>query len=1096
VRVGLVFAQLPSTGFSGVVSDSTGAVIPRAPVTVVSQATGFAQTIATNEVGVYSFPDLAPGLYQISAEAAGFRKAVATEVRLYVGQMLVQNFRLEVGATTQSVTVTGSAPLLRQTTSDVGTVIEGKGLTEIPLNGRNFLQLDLLSPGVTRSKNSNTFDAVVINPTQQSFNVNGQRGDYNRYLLDGTSIKEYQHGSNTFSPNVDAVQEFEVATSNYAAAFGTEAGAQVDLVTKSGTNNLHGDIFEFLRNNQLDARNFFSQTQGAEPLKRNQFGATVGGPFSFPHVYSGKDKTFFFLAWESFREAKVIPQLGNYPTPAELAGNLSDMATPGNPVIDPYSGLPFANNVIPPGRIPSTLEPFLQNGIGQGPWIPAPDSLVPGANYYLADTRRFSNDQGIARIDQRIGNNTFIFGRYAINDARLLNPNINPNWHYAQANRGQSAAFHLARSVKANLASEFTFGWSRFHQAEAATTAFKDDITNKILQIQGNSTFPDSDSAPGWNPAGYSGLGEGTPGPRRWRPDIFEFRGAFTGTLGRHSLKWGMDFQRFLDTFQEIEVPNGINGFDGRFSGYPLGDFLLGLPASTLALPGPFDPQQRYSGLAPYVQDDWKITSHLVLNLGLRYEWFGVPFSNNRSIGNIYFGPNHAYPQLVVSDGAKPITFEGQQQTFWTGMPFVTASKVGLPENLAYNQNTNFGPRVGFAYSVPTLRNTVIRGGYGIFYQSDIEDKWVETSIDPPFVKAFLFALDQTNFRQFNWFNPYADASIAAAQVYGNDIHFKRGQIKAWNLSLEHTTLGTLFSAAYVGNMDTHLPSYLFPNQATAGPSSVPIPSRQLWPGAGTINLATYDGTSSYHSLQLKVHRTFSNGFALLAGYTWSKDIDDTGGTDVGEGERGYGYQNSYDRRDMRGLAAQDIRHRFVASYTYELPFGRGKHFLNRRGAPSVLLGGWQTSGVTTFQSGSPFTALEVSNCANSDVGAQRPDRIGNPNNLSHSRPTGQQVAEFFNTAAFADVCPAGPNVGPFRWGNAGRHTVIGPGINDWDFALNREFKITESKRIQFRSEYFNLFNHPIFGQPGSVLGTPQFGEILNTAVDSREIQFALKFYF
>ena len=308
-------AQLASSGLNGLVTDATGAVVPKVTVAVKSEATGFARATVTTDVGVYSIPELPPGLYEISAEAQGFKKTVLQGIRLFVGQTLTVDIRLELGAATESVSVTASAPLLHESTPEVETVIEGKVLTEIPLNGRNFLQLNVLSPGVTRTKNSNTFEAVQINPTAASFNVNGQRGDYNLYLLDGAAIKEYQHGSNTFSPSVDAVQEFEVATSNYSAAFGSEAGAQVNLVTKSGTNSLHGGVYEFLRNNHLDARNFFSLTQGAPPFKRNQFGGTLGGPILLPKVYNGKDKTFFFFAYEGFREVKDIPLQGNFPTP-------------------------------------------------------------------------------------------------------------------------------------------------------------------------------------------------------------------------------------------------------------------------------------------------------------------------------------------------------------------------------------------------------------------------------------------------------------------------------------------------------------------------------------------------------------------------------------------------------------------------------------------------------------------------------------------------------------------------------------------------------------------------------------------------------------
>ena len=366
--------QIGTTAVSGVVTDPSGAAIVNATVTLVSEEQGYSRNTVTNSAGAYEFPDLHPGSYRITADAAGFKTQVVEGLVLYVGLPVVQNFTFQVGATSEEVTVTAAAPLLRQDSGEVGTVIEGKALTDIPLNGRNFLQLNLLSPGATRSKDGNTFDGVVIDPTAHSFNVNGQHGDYNVYLLDGTTIKEYQHGSNTISPSVEAIQEFNVATSNYSAAFGSEAGAQVNLVTKSGTNQLHGVAYDFLRNNKLDASNFFEPSHVTPPFRRNQFGGTLGGPLEIPHLYHGKDKTFWFVSYQGMRQQLDSPIFGYFPTPTELTGDLSDLAAAsGIPVVDPLTGSPFPGNVIPQDRMPSTLLPFLQTGIGKGPWLPTPN---------------------------------------------------------------------------------------------------------------------------------------------------------------------------------------------------------------------------------------------------------------------------------------------------------------------------------------------------------------------------------------------------------------------------------------------------------------------------------------------------------------------------------------------------------------------------------------------------------------------------------------------------------------------------------------------------------------------------------------------------
>jgi hypothetical protein len=1092
LSIGISRAQISTSTLTGALTDSTGAVVPRASVTATAKSTSFSRTATSNESGTYVISELPPGSYEVSAEAPGFKKAVVSEIRLFVGQTATVDIKLELGQITESVSVTSEAPLLQEGSAQVGTVIEGKLLTDIPLNGRNFLQLNLLSPGVTRSKNSNTFDAVTINPTAQSFNVNGQHGDYNLYLLDGATIKEYQHGTNTFSPSVDAVQEFQTTTSNYSAAFGAEAGAQVNLVTRSGTNNYHATLYEFLRNNKLDANNFFSQTVGAPPFKRNQFGGTLGGPIQIPKIYNGKNRTFFFVSSEFFREVKNIPQQGNYPGPAQFAGDLSTL--PGKVLTDPLTGAPFPGSRIPLSRMPSTLLPFIQTGIGKGPWIPAPNSSSAGFDFFRDDQRRFNNDQVLVRIDQKISDKAFLYGRYAYNDGLLRNPNLNPNWNLDQGNRGQNLGGHLTYTLSPNTLFESTVAYSRFRQNEAVTTAFQNDITNQILKIQGMATIPDSWGAPVWTVSGFSNLGEVHYGPRRWELEIYQWHPAMTINKGAHTLRAGVEFKRHLDNFDEIFRTNGIWNFDGRFTGQPLGDFLLGLPANVNSSPDPFYPLMRYTALAPYFQDDWKVSSNLTLNLGVRYEWMGVPRSSNKSISNLYFGPNNASPKLVVSDGATAINYKGTQETLFTGIPTVQASSVGLPPALAFNDNKDIAPRFGFAYKVPKISNMVIRGGYGIFYQRDIVDKWVEASVNPPFVRSANTVLDLTNFQSFNWFTPTVGASAASAQIFANGSNFRAGVLQGWNMTLEKSVAGFLFSAAYVGNRANHLPFLYQPNQAAPGPGS--IQSRRRWPDWGTIYLADYDGLSSYESGQFKMQRPFTNGFSMLLGYTYSRCLDNTGGTFVGEADRGNDFQNSYNIRAEWGLCGQDIRHRFVVSYVYELPLGKGKRYLNRGGVTNAILGGWQVNGITSAQTGSPFSVTQTVNGANTDGGQFRPDLVGNANDLSHSRPRGQQVSEFFDVNAFRLNSPPDPVNGPFRFGTEGRHVVIGPGIYDWDFAAYKDWKFTEQRRLQFRTEFFNIFNRPIFAQPGATLGTPQFGIISATSVDSREIQMALKLYF
>ena len=560
-----------------------------------------------------------------------------------MGQTIIQNVHLQVGSATQNVTVSAAAPLLTQSSGEVGTVIEQKTISEMPLNGRSFLQLNLLAPGVTRSKNSNTFDAVQIDPTVQSFNVNGSHGDYNAYLLDGVNIKEYNTGSISFAPSVDAIQEFQGATSNYSADLGTEAGAQVNVAIKSGTNEFHGDFFEFLRNDVFNSKNYFAQT--VSPFKQNQFGATVGGPVRFPWFYDGRNKTFFFASYQGFRLANGTPAYGNYPTPVQLTGDLSTLAAPDKPVIDPVTGLPFPGNIIPQNRMPNYLLQFLQNGIGKGPWVPVPTSDIPGQNYFRNASNDFVGNQFIARVDQKLGEATFMDVSYADNRAALYPPSLNPNWSQSTTQPAKSIAANISHTFNPTLQWDTTVGFSMFSQNLIYSTNGKNDIMNSILHINGYPTAPETWGVVGLGLTGYSDLGELYSVPDKPQSNVLEIRSGLTKIKGQHSLKFGGEFDRFYDTNQNLLEGNLT--FDGSLTGYSLGDFLLGHPVSTFTSNTGFDARLRSSQLSGYVQDDWKATSHLVLNLGFRYDWSSIPTSANNSVANWLVGPAALHSSIM-----------------------------------------------------------------------------------------------------------------------------------------------------------------------------------------------------------------------------------------------------------------------------------------------------------------------------------------------------------------------------------------------------------------------------------------------------------------
>jgi hypothetical protein len=1086
LAVDLSLGQVAVSVLNGIVTDSSGASIPNARITLTSADRGFRRTVPTSSTGTYTMPDLAPGIYGASVEAVGFKKAFVPQITLYVGQTSTQDFHLEVGAESQEVTVTAQAPLLNTTNGQLGTVITGTLTTQLPLNGRNFMQLNLLSPGAITDKTGNTSSAVSLSPASVTFSVNGQMSDYNLYLLDGLEIKDWQHGTSMFSPSVDAIEEFQATTSNYSAAFGAESAAQINLLVKSGTNVVHGAAWEYIRNAVLNAQNFFQPSGTTAPFVRNQFGANIGGPVYLPHIYNGTNKTFFFFNYEGFRQAVKTPETGYFPTPAQLQGNLSSVVTPGSPLINPFTGQAFPGNAIPASMIrPSTLANFLATGIGKGSWVPSPNANSAGINYVNSSPYNYFSNQYIARVDRNLSDKTSLYAHYTYSKETRQDPNLNPTWYLTEGSDTYTIAGHVIHDFSPTVLLDVGAGYTHFVQDQVQSTAGKNDITNSVLGIKGNATLPASWGAPVWNVAGYSNLGETNFGPRLWFINIVDLRPVFSVTKGKHNLQFGMDFQRVNEDFQEIFRTNGIWNYDGEFSGNALGDFLLGLPSSINSSPDPFSPNVFNSTFGPYFQDDWKITPRLTLNLGLRYEWIGIPLSaNHRSISNIYFPPAQGVPSVVIADDAAPIKFQGVQASFFTN-DFVRASSVHLPKQLAFNDNLDWSPRIGFAYSLPGSTSMVVRGGYGVFYGQDIQDKWVEAAVDPPFVRSNLTVLDQTNFLTFDPTNPYVNAVASAAQVFGNQINHRLGRTQEWNLTLEQTKWNTLFAIAYVGNRSDHLADFEDPNQAVPGPGATS--ARRAWPTQGVLYVAGENGTGNYNGLQLKAQRRYSNGLEFLAGYTWSKTLNTSDGTFVGEGGRGGDTQNLLDPSSEYGLAAQDVRQRFTLSGIYDLPFGKSKRFMNHNTIADLFLGGWQINGITQVVTGSPFTLSQTTNGANTDVGDFRPNTIGK------SRLSNPSVDEYFNTAAFQVNAPVN---GVYRFGNTGRNSVEGPGTVDTDFSLFKNLRIKERGQFQFRAEFFNLFNHPIFAQPGSVLGSAAFGTLTSTAIDNREIQLAGRLSF
>jgi hypothetical protein len=1045
--IGAALAQEEASSVVGTVTDQSGALVAGAKVTATNVGTGLTRTVTTSSTGEYVIPNVPVGTYKITAEMNGFKLGIAPAVILDVQRAARVDFSLELGEVTQEVNVTSVASLLQTHDSQVGTLVENRRIVDLPLNGRNFTQLNLLVPGVVEGVPGDYEETYSLDTRGSgvSFSVNGQSTSYNEYLLDGVPIKEVQHEGPALSPSVDALQEFRVQTSNYDAQFETEAGGQINMVTKSGTNQFHGDAYEFVRNDAVDARNFFSTS--TPELRRNQFGGTLGGPIK-------KDNTFFFASYEGTRIREGVTQVGLVPNATERTGDFSDLLAQGIQIMNPYTGQPYTGN-----QITSTLSPVATQILAN--YVPLPNNPGnPIFNWISEGANAIDVDQPMARIDHQFSQNDAFYGRFILENVRNISPKLFPTDSFTQNSQGQNIMLGYTHTFTSNKVNEFKLAYNRHRENEVNGRAFKENVM-QTLGIQGVCEDPACWGLPDMYVGpfldfGEHGLGQTVSGPRGWLNEIFDFNDDFSWSKGSHLIRFGTEVMRNHDTFPEDIFPRGLFSFDGRFSspdGSPnsstaLADFLLGLPRSSEISVNIFNPYFRNTALYPWFQDDWRATRDLTLNLGMSYWWFGRPQSKNNTIATIDFAANP--PQLVTP---------------------ADAAQFGLPRSLMHNDNNNFAPHIGFAYAPHNHNRFVVRGGYGVFYQRASANNWIDLAINPPFVNQTDYILEPSAVPTFNIQTIFNQVQQIPLLVFGMDSNLRDSYVQEWNFTTQYQPgKDTVIQIGYVGNKGSKLSSGFYDvNQAVAGPGSVQ--SRRPFPNFGTLNWIDDSIASSYSSLQAEVRHQFASGLSFLAGYTWSKCMD-TGG-----------WEDILHRAD-KGLCGIDARQRFVISYIYELPFGPGRRFASgATGAAKQIIAGWQLNGITTFASGEPLTAYMPGDWANVG-GSDFPDLIANPN-LSGSQRTPTHA---FNTAAFSAPTPG-------TFGTAGRNIIIPPGINNFDFALMKGFPITEQKRLEFRAEFFNIFNHANLLFPDTTYSTPGFGADTQ-ARDPRDIQFALKFIF
>jgi hypothetical protein len=1077
-----VFGQAITAKVVGSVTDPSGAVIPNAKVVIRNDQTNQTRNTTSDSLGNYEFSFLPIGAYTLSVEAAGFQRSDVSRFQLSVDQVARVDVKMTIGQAVESVKVEAGAILMQTETSTVGTVIDSQKVVELPLNGRSFVQLALLTPGV----NPGTPGSITVRRLRGAvgqavgMSANGARDTQNRFYYDGIEAMDLDSYSFSFSPSIDAITEFKVQSSTYSAEVGGAPGGQVNLSTKSGTNSLHGAAWEFNRNDRFTALNGFQpRVPGAKPprLNRNQFGANLGGPVWLPKIYNGTNKTFFFFNWEAGRQ--VAGSFGGQALVPPSALRNGDFSSIAAPIYDPLTGQPFSNNIIPSNRIASYARKFLDG------FVPPPNVSEPGINYRGPRAAApISQDQYVARIDHAFSERDTVSGSYIYN---LQSDDTVPTFGFdtrGNTARSQNLSLTEVHVFSTSTVNELRLGWHRFFEHEFFGTTDKPelDIAN-IIGIPGVATRPRDYGAPTFT-AGYTLPTVRGIGPRDRLNQLWQVADNISIRKGAHFLKAGAVIARRNWTFDEAVNPRGSFGFDGTVTGrggtptrdHQFAEFLLGLATSAGISTEPFATRMNNFWQAYYFQDDWKVRPNLTLNFGIRYEYFQPPKQRGKASN---FDLN----------GFVPV-----RQTF-TGFPDI-ADTSDRPRALVYGDRNDWGPRFGFAYTAPGLKDLVVRGGYGIYYTPEITNSWTTLSLNPPIVRTFSFSGSANNPIRVE--SAFQGPGQTQAGLFGSgalDPNVRSSYNQQWNFTVQKKLWKDFYAdLGYVGSKGTKLTASFDGNRplqiVTPGPGVPSIASRRPLQGFDNINTTKSIANSIYHSLQMKVERRVGSGLSVLGAYTWSKSLSNADISSVGGGTFLAGIQDYMDLRGSRSPSIFDVTHRLSIAAIYDVPLWRSS--ANR--AVRALLGGWQLGTIITEQTGFAAALSAVVDTTGTGI-ASRPNVVaGQKAMLDRGERT---RARWFNTSAFALPIPG-------SFGTASRHPIYLPGLNQVDFSANKSFRFYETHQVQLRAEFFNFFNHVNLGAPGLNIRDPDnFGRVTSTVQgaagmpgDARIVQFGLKYNF
>ncbi len=1095
-------AQTPSGEISGLVTDSSGSILPGVRVTLTNIATNGIRLATTNESGLYVFPAVPSGTYKLKIELEGFSTVERANIQVQVGSSNRFPFTMEIGQLTDVVQVVADTPVIQTENASIGTVIENRSIVELPLNGRNYLQLASLIPGATTNGPSSSQGKQRMGGQRNSFalNVGGQRIHFNHYSLDGIENTDLNFNSYMLLPSVDALEEFKVESGIFGAEFG-RAVAQINATTKSGTNQYHGTLFEFVRNSALDSKNYFDpKDKPIPPFKRNQYGVAVGGPVQLGTLFDGRNKLFFMANWEGLREKKALTGTPSLPLTAWRNGDFSELRNASGaliPIYDPATRVfdaagnviqaptPFPGNRIPADRINPVSKKLLA-------YFPLPEKEQTGANFVNNEARRVNMDQFTYRFDYTQSSKSNWFFRHSQSHEFGYDPFAIPDMGTNTDTDVHQVVLGNTRTVGTNKLNELRVGYGNLKNGHISPRANTVNVV-KDLGINLPTDNPLYWGVPNIGISGLSGLGEESDAPFINDDKTIQFVDNFSWVFGEHSVKFGGEVRKVLYNQIGGVVTRGRFGFDGRYTnngavsgatgGAPFADFLLGHFNNSEAQIGAPIADFRSGYYALYIQDNWKVTPNVTIDYGLRWEYDQPFYDTGDKIVNIDFVWNNSHPPIFVRTGTGD-PYEGNPPfTLASSIQYVRDGRFGRG---AYKSDFNdIAPRLGVAWSLGP--KTVIRGGSGIYYVRDIGNAVFDTVRNAPFTSRRSEPAESLR-PNLSYSQPFARTG-APTFILANQYNEPSTYIGQWSLGFQRELPGAMSGEiTYFGSVGVHmrrLQSYNNPE-----PSQLPNSNdARPFPQFGSIQVMNAAGHSHYHAVYLKVQKRFSHGLSFLSSFSYGKSIDNGSGIRTSDGDP-LTPSNNYDLGLETGLSAFDFRKRWTSSWIWELPVGRNRRYMNRGGVADFVLGGWQLGGILTLQDGFPFTLTCGPGNIQNGGGGCYPDSTGQDWRLPSSQRT---RTRYFNTDAFIDRNPAlGTN---FRYGTVKRNSLIGPGITSLDMSVDKKFHL-RSDYFEFRVEVFNLPNLPIWGQPGTQLRTPNFGVITSTRLDSRQIQLGLKYVF